>query len=158
LRLAGALWKFWHIRGHGAEGAEWLERLLREGEEAAPGIRSRALGVAGALAFQRADYPRARTLFQEQLTLEETAGNLKAIAATLGNLANIASSLNDPAGAHALLEQSLAHFRDLNDARNIALALGNLVIIADMENDLTQALSYNQESIEIFRRLQDDPL
>src|SRR5262249_37908031 len=33
LRLASALWRFWHVRGYLSEGQRWLEELLALAEE-----------------------------------------------------------------------------------------------------------------------------
>jgi predicted ATPase/DNA-binding SARP family transcriptional activator len=155
LRLASALWRFWNIRGHNAEGAGWLERLLAEFKGVDPAVRARALGGAGALALQRADYPRAQAFYTERLGIEEVAGRRRIVAETMGNLANIASYVNDTPRARALYEQSLAHFRDLQDRRNVALTLGNLAVIAMQERNPTVALSYSRESIALLRELQE---
>jgi hypothetical protein len=43
LRLAGASWRFWYVRGHLSEGRRWVEEALAlDGE--APSLRTRVLG------------------------------------------------------------------------------------------------------------------
>src|SRR5262249_47702229 len=52
LRLAGALYRFWHVRGHLSEGREHLGRILRQKEaQARTTARAKALNGAGALAY-----------------------------------------------------------------------------------------------------------
>src|SRR5262249_13832105 len=62
LRLAGALWRFWLIRGHRHEGRTWLEGLLALPPSAGAGTdtagRARALHAAGSLAYNQDDYER----------------------------------------------------------------------------------------------------
>src|SRR5206468_2530860 len=54
LRIGGALWRFWHVRGHLREGRQRMEAVL-----AMPGavlhtlVRARALNGAGALAHDQ---------------------------------------------------------------------------------------------------------
>ena len=51
LRLGGALWRFWQVRGYWAEGREHLAGLLAlPGAEAPTAARAKALHGAGMLA------------------------------------------------------------------------------------------------------------
>jgi hypothetical protein len=54
LRLAGALWWFWFVRGYGSEGVRWLERALAQPGCAPPSARAGALHGAGWLVEGRA--------------------------------------------------------------------------------------------------------
>ena len=65
LQLASAFFWFWHIRGHGSEGIEWLERLLeaeaqaRAGQDAGPEQRlnrAEALDAIGFLKIMKNQY------------------------------------------------------------------------------------------------------
>src|SRR6266566_7104007 len=49
LRFAGALWRFWWVRGYFNEGRTLLERLLRTAEGIAVSVRAKALHAAGVL-------------------------------------------------------------------------------------------------------------
>src|SRR5205823_9094414 len=59
LRLAGALWRFWSVRGYLTEGRERLAQALARAPGATAG-RAKALETAGSLAYQQADYQSAQ--------------------------------------------------------------------------------------------------
>lgn len=155
LRLAGAIWRFWHLRGHYREGLSCLERLLRQKQPVSVPIRSKALNAAGNLAYQSKEYARAHTLFQERLEIEQLQGDRKALAGTLGGLANVASALGDYGQARALFERSLAYFRDMEDSRGTVMTLGNLAVVSCQEGDLSGACTYHEECVAFFRAADD---
>ena len=101
LRLAGALSRFWGIRGHSTEGRQWLRRALartkrgdveEESAREGAGSASRAVALTGAgnLARNQGDYAEAQTLYEEALTLNGQLGDRQGIANTLNNLGNVA--------------------------------------------------------------------
>jgi len=67
LRIAGALWRFWHLHGYVSEGRGWLDALLARGDAdggATPTTaRAKGIRIAGSLAFFQGDYERAWTLY-----------------------------------------------------------------------------------------------
>src|SRR5690606_8602815 len=71
VRLAGALWQFWWIRGHVTEGRERLRVVLALADRAAtpPDLLARALDGAGALAEAQGDIPYAARCHEEALAL-----------------------------------------------------------------------------------------
>src|SRR6266545_3652101 len=84
LRLGGALWLFWFIRGELGEGREWLEDLLAlAGEGADRAARARALLGAATLARYQGDYAAAGSLAHEALNLERELGNRRGVADTM---------------------------------------------------------------------------
>ncbi len=112
LRLAAALWRFWHVRGHIGEGRAWLEELLARGPLAAAAAaaagRAAALNAAGRLAHAQGEYDRASTLLTESLALRRAAGDREGAAQALSDLGMMACDANDYARATALLDESLA--------------------------------------------------
>ena len=60
LRLAGALWYFWHVRGYFSEGRDWLEAALVVSPSVTEAQRALVLNAAGALANDGADHAAAR--------------------------------------------------------------------------------------------------
>lgn len=82
VRLAGALWRFWHARGSLTEGVRWLEATLR----AAPGpsaARARALLGLSVLAVRVGDQPRARSAAEEAVSVCREIGDPLATADAL---------------------------------------------------------------------------
>lgn len=69
LRLAGALWRFWWMRGYLDEGSAWLESALRYADQAAPPTRARALHGAGKLTRERGEFEQSVELTAASLRL-----------------------------------------------------------------------------------------
>src|SRR5262249_4204985 len=81
LRLAGALWFFWDMRGHLREGQEWLEAALdMPAADDNARVRAVALNAAGWLALvQHASYGPAIALLEHALATAEAAGDPTAV-------------------------------------------------------------------------------
>ncbi len=75
-RICAATWRFWGLRGHLAEGREWLERAMTP-RGLSERERVRLLNAAGGLAFNQGDFSRAVDLFEEALALERPPGACK---------------------------------------------------------------------------------
>ena len=70
VRLGGALYWFWYVRGHSSEGRAWLERALgaaewREDRADLRAARATVLNGAAFLALFQGDYPAAQAWFTE---------------------------------------------------------------------------------------------
>jgi len=156
LRIAGALWRYWYVRGIFQDGIYWLGRLLAlEGEAVSAPIRSKALNGAGNLAFQGHKYTQAQAFYRERLVLEEATGTVRGVAGALGGLANVACAQGDYVEARALFERALASFQSLQDSRGILMTLGNLAVVACHEGDFLRACAYHEESAAFFRSIGD---
>ena len=113
LRLAGALWRFWQVRGHMGEGRKRLTDVLGLGEAGGgsatwTAVRATALNAAGSLAGRQGDYGAARTLHEQSLAIRRELGDWQGIAFSLNNLGNIAMDEGDYASARSLHQESLA--------------------------------------------------
>ncbi|MFF5977543.1 LuxR C-terminal-related transcriptional regulator [Streptomyces olindensis] len=74
LRLAGALWFYWHACGAPREGLYWLDRALAAHPEPTR-ERARGLWVAGLLAAATQDFPRGRRHAADALALARALGD-----------------------------------------------------------------------------------
>jgi tetratricopeptide (TPR) repeat protein len=155
LRLAGALWRFWYVRGYLSEGREWLERVLAEGGGTSPPARAKALAGAGILAWRQGDYGRAKMLFEESLALYRELGNNRGIAESLRGLGFVARDQRDYEGAVELFEESLALSRKVEDKWGIAWPLNDLGVVALSQGDYGRAVELCKESLFLFREIGD---
>src|SRR5262249_32719044 len=117
LRIAGALCRFWWMRGDLSEGRARYNEVLRQGGEGAGNApeRAKALQGAGILATHQGDYASARPFLEQCLTIRRELGDRQAIALSLGHLGNVAYAQGDYALARTLHEESLAIRRELGD-------------------------------------------
>ena len=157
LRLAGALWPFWQVRGHLSEGrAHLAEALERKGVQKRTLLRAKALQGAGVLAALQSDYDMARTLFEESLAVFRDLGNKQGIATVLNGLGNIAQERGDYSAAGALHEESLAIERELGNKQGIGTSLINLGVIAFYQGDYSGARALYEECLAISEELDDE--
>jgi len=155
LRLAGALWRFWGMRGHVHEGRRWLAVALTRAGEAPPEVQARALNAAGNLARDAADYKESTTLHEQGLRLWRQLGDELGIARALNNLGVIARDRGDAARTIELCRESLARFRAIGDQWGAGVSLGNLGRAAGQQGDDAQARACFEECLAIFRALGD---
>lgn len=154
LRLAGALRRFWLIRGYWAEGRQYLETALTVTDtNGTP--RTRALAGAAILAQSQGDYERAEVLSRERLTLQRALGDKRGIADSLNSLGIAMLERGDYRAARELLDESLAYGREVDDPQATASALINLANVAEHEGDYETAGRLCEESLELFRTIGD---
>ncbi|HWE62908.1 MAG TPA: BTAD domain-containing putative transcriptional regulator, partial [Chloroflexota bacterium] len=108
VRLAGALWRFWLVRGHLNEGSGWLESILQHSAGVTGPLRGKALNGAGNLAWALGNYERAIAFHRENLLLQQALGDKKGISGALRNLGNVAGDQGDYEQAARLHGESLA--------------------------------------------------
>jgi predicted ATPase/class 3 adenylate cyclase/Tfp pilus assembly protein PilF len=156
LRLAAALWPFWRIRVHWAEGRERLAALLALPETGEPtAVWARVLRGAGVLAYLQADFAAARSFFEQSRDLSQALGDRSGVAAAINNLGNVACEYGEYSTARSLFEESLAIRRELEDPVGIASCLNNLGNVALELGDYPAARAFQEQSLEIQRRIGD---
>ena len=90
LRLGGALWRFWRVRGHWSEGLNFLERALVSSKGVIVPVQLKALMAAENLAYIQNDTDRAEALYEEYLICCRDLGDTGGIALSLRLLGLIA--------------------------------------------------------------------
>jgi predicted ATPase len=156
LRMAGALWLFWEIRGYLSEATQLLAELLSQPKTLAhTPERARALHSAGNLADTQGDYDAARAYYEESLTIYRELGDRRGAARPLNGLGLVSFGQGDFVTAQSFLEESLAIKRELADPSSISIALNNLGLVAHAQGDYTTARAYLEEALAIDRQLKD---
>lgn len=155
LRLGGALWRFWLIRGYLSEELLWLEQAIQGIEGVRSSVRAKALISAGALGYQRGENERAESFSRESLLLFQELGDTHGIAHSLHVLGLIAERRSDYKAAKSLHEEALQLFREMNDKEGIAYSLTDLAYGAIDRGEFKLARSLAMEGLSFFRMLGD---
>jgi predicted ATPase/DNA-binding CsgD family transcriptional regulator len=155
LRLAGAIWWFWHRHGHLSEGLRWLEEGLGQERGASAIARAKALGGIGWLAYGQGDLDRMKESATEGLKLSSEAGlGGYHRGLFLGVLSPASWQEGDFERATELAEESLRLSREANDLGGMAESLGMLGTAAMWgSGDLQQARAFYEEGLVISREL-----
>jgi predicted ATPase/class 3 adenylate cyclase len=153
LRLAGALWRFWWLRGYYHEGRRWLEEALAK-DTRASAARIKALEAVGWLADDQGDIDRAVAAAEEGLSLSAGAD----AAPFLRILGSAASIRGDHQRAARLYEESLALSREAGDTRSVASSLLQLGNVTSERGDYEGAKGYYEEGLALSRKMDDTAL
>jgi predicted ATPase/DNA-binding CsgD family transcriptional regulator len=121
LRLSSSLCWFFSERSHWNEGLRWLERALVVNPNAPASLRAKAMHSAAALAGLLRRKAQLHALCEESLVLGRTANDRWNIAWALSHWGHYDRS--DPAQGIAMLEESIALFRELGDSLGLSHTL-----------------------------------
>ncbi|MBA3946847.1 MAG: tetratricopeptide repeat protein [Herpetosiphonaceae bacterium] len=151
LRLCGALWRFWYVRGYLSEGREWLAQALAQRAMTPLDVQAKALNGAGYLSYVQGDAPGARALLWESLALRRELGDKRGIAEVLNTLGNVAGlAQGNTKQARLWYEESLLLSRELGHRYGVANTLNNLGLMTLYEGDYPHARALLQESQALF--------
>jgi predicted ATPase/class 3 adenylate cyclase len=125
LQLAGALHRFWYMRGHLREGRERVERALVAGERPTA-ARARALNGAAVMALNNADYVIGRLRAEEALALHQNLDDAWGVAYSEMLLGQAASGEDDYETARRRTASAETQFRNLGDEYYARLAAHNV--------------------------------
>jgi predicted ATPase/DNA-binding CsgD family transcriptional regulator/Flp pilus assembly protein TadD len=153
LRTANALWLFWYVHGHLAEGRRWIEDALQTGQDAEPHLRAVALNNLGNLVYELGDIERAEQLYQGSIALYRQTEDQRGVANILNNLGMLSTARGNLDRARELLESSLALRETLDDPQGLAPTMNNLGDVGITEGDADTARRWNEQALAIGREL-----
>lgn len=130
LRLAGALWRFWWLRGALAEGLAHLEQAIEHGQNAPPQLVAQACRGAAGLAWSRGALVRARELAERGLEAAAVSGDGVVELSCHTVLGLVARDEEDYERARSHLEQSSAIATTLGREGDVVVAKMNLGTVA----------------------------
>jgi predicted ATPase/class 3 adenylate cyclase len=152
LRLAGALGRFWYMRGHHLEGGGWLGRVLERTDHLHTADRAKVLGVAGWLTLDRGLAEEARPLLERSLELFRKLGDARGEAEALTSLGFEATIRGNLDHAQALFESSLELRRQVGELVLVADSLHDLGFVALHRDDYERAEGLMGEGLSLFRQ------
>ena len=152
LRLAAALWRFWYLKGHLAEGRRRLESVLST-DERPTAARAKALNGAAVMAVNSGDSEAATLRAEEALALHRKLGDEWGAAYSIFMLGN---AEDDDAAAQQLFEESARVFRELGDEHSALLVNRNLAwLYADLGDD-QRARALYEDNLRSARATHND--
>jgi predicted ATPase/serine/threonine protein kinase len=155
LRLTGALWWFWYLRGHYREGRRSSEAALsRQGAERSP-ARARTLLGAGVLAFLQCDYAVAEQRLAAAAGLARLLGARAVLATSRQFSGSLARERGDYGRAVELHGESLSLWREMGEPGGEARSLNYLAFASWLAGDHAAAAAYGEDTVRRFRSLDD---
>jgi len=153
LEAGSALWRFWHQRGHLAEGREALQALLDRPEAAAPtAARAKGLAGLGSVIYWQGDIPAARPIYAEALAIQRDLGDPAGLAEALYNAGYVAVLLGDPATARVDYAESMNLFEQVGSDKDLIRLREAQVFLMHSEGEYVSARALQRENVEAFRR------
>jgi predicted ATPase len=147
LRLAGALSRFWLMKGHLAEGGRRLEAAL-DADEQPTAARAKALDGASMTTIDAGSRVRA----EEALALHQALGDAWGIAHSRLTLASAVAS-DDMAMALLLYDDSARAFRELGDEHQALIATRGLAWACITLGQRQRGRELHEENLTRARRL-----
>lgn len=154
LRLTGALWMYWDVRGYFQEGVQWCERALAA-SDAENSARAQTLCGAGGFVARLGDIERTITLCQEVLTLARKIGDTRSAAEALLGMGFFSLYVGNTERADEMLPQALTLYQALGDAGDLGRAQGPFAHRALTQGDYARAAELYATSLELFRQVGD---
>jgi non-specific serine/threonine protein kinase len=160
LQLAGALVRFWSIRGLMTEGRRWLSDALEASTGVQPVVLSKAYYAAGFAALGQGDYVQAKTFFEEALLLSREAGDVRLEAQSLQQIGWIVMTRGKYEAAHneravELATKALELAEQIGEKIVQSGALNILAEVAGEANDEAQERELLERSLALRRELGD---
>jgi predicted ATPase/uncharacterized protein HemY len=156
LRIAGAFWRYWLLRGHLTEGRSRLEDALAAAPDGLSLVRAKAERGAGILAHRQGDYRRARKYLEASLRAYDEVGDTAQVARAASNLGNIAVDQGAYEEAGQLFERAAALAGEVGDEYVVAAALSNAADMAETLGDYAHAEELARRSLIRLRELGDE--
>lgn len=156
-RLAGALWRFWWLRGHTREGRAWLEQSDAQAERLTPATQALVLNGLGALVEEHADFAKAAGHYERSLALYRSLENGDGISSAVNNLGSALYKLSEFPRAAACFRESAELSRAEGDRYGEAISLHNLAgVILDSGGDIAEARALLEQCLETWDALELD--
>ena len=155
LRLCGALWWFWHLRGHHREGQTWLTRALAMNGATDVRLRARAQTGLAFIVWVLTDYATLLPLALESVELARQSGDGRVLAEALSILSNALMVQGNYIAARAQGEEAVRVARSLNDTWYLAWTTNNVGYVTRTHGTYEVARQYFSQALNLFRQVGD---
>jgi predicted ATPase/DNA-binding XRE family transcriptional regulator len=153
LRLAGALWFWWEIRGFLVEGLDWLERLSDLAQppetDAARVVLARVWSGIMGLSYRLGRFERACEAGERALALRRQLDDMWELAEALNNQGIVAAGVRRYTDAEALYRESIALYAQAGYPSDAFKPLLNLGLLKRDLRQHAEALALFHESLRV---------
>lgn len=153
IRLAATLWPLCNLRGHYAEGREWMDWAATVDRHAPAQLRAKALRGSGSLAALQCDYAAAARRINAALHLYRELGDHAGEASAVHVLGSVARERGRYPRAEALHNEGLQLSAGTGDRLGVARAHGYLGFAAWLQGHWGVAREHLQPALAEFRDL-----
>ncbi|HTT23488.1 MAG TPA: tetratricopeptide repeat protein [Candidatus Sulfotelmatobacter sp.] len=154
-RFCTALFRFWDMREHSAEGRAWLERIIELAGTDYPRERAKACLFLAAFTTAQGDYRSAAHFSELGRSLFEELNDPWGVALSWNASAIRARDQGDYVTAQTNFEKSLTFFRTMADRVATARCLHNIGNVSKIRGDYARARMALTEAMQIFEELGD---
>ena len=152
LRLAAALWRFWHDRGDRTEGARWLKAAL-SASPTPSALRANVLHGLSVLVLRIGDHEQSLSAAGEAVAFFRTSSDRRALAEELHHLGTVTWVFSDYDGAERWCGESRTVAEDAREPASVASVIHTLGVIAASRNNTAAGGELIAHSIELLRAL-----
>jgi predicted ATPase/class 3 adenylate cyclase len=157
LRSAGAIWRFWHLRGHLREGRRICEEVLAmPGVDAVPEARARALYALASVHYWSSDVEAARREYEQALDSARQAGANEVEAEALYALGYVLAFAKRWDQAYEAFEASGALYERIGDRLGLTLARYSKAFTFSLAGHWAEAAPGLEEVLPEFDALGED--
>jgi len=154
-RFCMALFRFWDMREHSAEGRVRLERILDLAGFGYQRERAKVCLFLGAFSTAQGDFGASSRFLEQSLEIYRELEDPSGIAISINAIAILARDRGDYTAATINFEKSLAYWRQIHDQFATARCLHNLGNVSKISGDYPRARMALTEAMQIFEDLGD---
>jgi predicted ATPase/class 3 adenylate cyclase len=155
MEAVGAMWRFWHLRGHLREGERWAREVLENAPTGATHGRVRALNALGGLAYWLGDYASSGSAYEAMLDAARSIGDRASEAEANYSLGYIRGIEHDNEGARAAYRESGRVAGLIGDRLGEANAMGGVALIDLLDGRYLEARDGMAQALPVFKAAGD---
>jgi predicted ATPase/DNA-binding CsgD family transcriptional regulator len=161
LRIVGALWRFWGLRGYATEGRRWCARVLGVDEPGTAGslpptsAAARALCTAAVLPFLQGDHRAALPFAEEAVRIGRQVGDPATLGPALIAFGAVLFNHGEHARAKQLIDEQLSLRWSHDPREETARGLHWRATLARAAGQLDAARHDHEQALALARELGD---
>ena len=158
LRLASAIFWFWRVRQHFAEGLHFLNNLIPTDTNYSQLLHAKALRALGILSMEIGTLNEAKRALRQSQQIYENLENTQDAIIIISNLGILAIKQGNLTEAKENLYKAIDFYQKQNDKARVAMLLTNLgcaIISEDNPNSYQEAKLIFLKSYEINAKIND---